>query len=379
MNITFLIGNGFDINLGLKTSFSDFLKEYKKPRVEDSGIIKNFKLDFLKDENLWSDAEMAFGKITDDFYSAKMTDKDFSDCHIDFCERLGEYLEKQENRLKIEENKFHLDFSSAIMNPTIGLSKLAAANIEMRMSPYGAVNIFNFVSFNYTRTIDRFVKRIQNTAMLNGPMHVRSEGGILIHVHGYTDSEMMLGVSNESQISNKTLFENQYYKSQLIKPLWNALNENGVDEATYELIKRSDLIYIYGMSLGETDSLWWERIGDLLFQNPSLIVVIYVHKSFSQNLVERDKIIFRESKKDEFLRFAELSDDTKEQIKKRVYITFDNIFSCLQNLEVQEKMMEVKRMEKEVLDTQVTEALVETAKKLKGAGKDVFSNIGSKI
>ncbi|MBR5486473.1 MAG: hypothetical protein IKV70_00690 [Phascolarctobacterium sp.] len=369
MNITFLIGNGFDINLGLKTSFSDFLEVYKEPRKDDTDVIKKFKTDFLKDEILWSNAELAFGKITEDFYFNNMTDKDFSDCHIDFCERLGEYLEKQESKLKIEENKLHLDFSSAIMNPTIGLSKLAATTIEFLMSPYGAVNVFNFVSFNYTRTIDRFVKRIQNTAMLNGPLHVRSEGGMLIHVHGYTDSEMMLGVSNESQISNKTLFENQYYKSQLIKPLWNNLNENGVDEATYELLKRSDLIYIYGMSLGETDSLWWERIGALLFQNPNLIVVIYVHKNFSQNRVERDKIIFRESKKDEFLRFAELSDAAKEEIKKRVYITFDNIFSCLQNLETQEKMIEVERMEKEALDTQVKEALVETATKLKGDGK----------
>ena len=369
MNITFLIGNGFDLNLGLKTSFSDFLKVYKEPQVGDSDIIKKFKIDFLRDEQLWSDAEMAFGKITDDFYSAKMTGKDFTDCHINFCESLGKYLEKQESRLKIEENKLHLDFSTAIMNPTIGLSKLAAATIDARMDPYGTVNVFNFVSFNYTRTIDKFVSRIQNTAMLNGPLHVRSEGGMLIHVHGYTDAEMMLGVSNESQISNQELFENQYYKSQLIKPLWNELNENGVDEATYELLKRSDLIYIYGMSLGETDSLWWERIGDLLFKNPYLIVIIYAHKKFSQNLVERDKIIFRESKKDEFLRFVELSDDIKEQIKKRVYITFDNIFSCLQDLKSQEIRLEIERMEKEVLDVQVKKALVETAKKLKGDGK----------
>ena len=82
MNITFLIGNGFDLNLGLKTSFSDFLKVYKEPQAGDSDVIKKFKSYFLKDENLWSDAEMAFGKITDDFYSAKMTGKDFTDCHI---------------------------------------------------------------------------------------------------------------------------------------------------------------------------------------------------------------------------------------------------------------------------------------------------------
>ena len=30
MNITFMIGNGFDRNLGLKTTYSDFIKWYKK-------------------------------------------------------------------------------------------------------------------------------------------------------------------------------------------------------------------------------------------------------------------------------------------------------------------------------------------------------------
>lgn len=28
MNVTFLIGNGFDINLGLKTSYKDFYEQY---------------------------------------------------------------------------------------------------------------------------------------------------------------------------------------------------------------------------------------------------------------------------------------------------------------------------------------------------------------
>ena len=343
MNITFLIGNGFDLNLGLKTSFSDFLKVYKELQVGDSAVIKKFKTDFLRDEQLWSDAELAFGKITDKFYSEKMTGQDFSDCHIDFCEKLGGYLENQESRLKIEDSKLFLDFSSAILNPTIGLSKLAAATLDANMKPYGTVNFFNFVSFNYTRTIDRFVEKLQGAAMLNGPMQVRSECGVLMHVHGYTNSEMMLGVNDVSQIANENLFENQYYKSQLIKPVWNNLNENGVDEATYGLLKRSDLIYIYGMSLGETDSLWWKRIGDLLFQNANLMVIIYVHKSFPQNLVPRDKIIFREYKKDEFLRFVNYGDGTKDDLKKRIHITFDNIFVNLQDLEAQEKVLEEER------------------------------------
>ena len=34
MNITFLIGNGFDLNLGLATAYSDFVKYYKETDAE---------------------------------------------------------------------------------------------------------------------------------------------------------------------------------------------------------------------------------------------------------------------------------------------------------------------------------------------------------
>ena len=33
MNITFLIGNGFDLNLGLATAYSDFVKYYTQKKM----------------------------------------------------------------------------------------------------------------------------------------------------------------------------------------------------------------------------------------------------------------------------------------------------------------------------------------------------------
>lgn len=43
MQITFLIGNGFDIGIGLKTRYEDFYKEYCIIRENDNDNIKNFK------------------------------------------------------------------------------------------------------------------------------------------------------------------------------------------------------------------------------------------------------------------------------------------------------------------------------------------------
>ena len=53
MNITFLIGNGFDLNLGLKTTYSDFLKEYTSV-IDEKDPLKSFKKYILKDFDKWS-------------------------------------------------------------------------------------------------------------------------------------------------------------------------------------------------------------------------------------------------------------------------------------------------------------------------------------
>lgn len=39
MKITFLIGNGFDINLGLKTKYKDFVNHYKQINYEENTFI----------------------------------------------------------------------------------------------------------------------------------------------------------------------------------------------------------------------------------------------------------------------------------------------------------------------------------------------------
>lgn len=50
MNITFLIGNGFDRNLGLDTTYSDFIKVYKNRRLKLRHL-KNFVHTLMKMRN----------------------------------------------------------------------------------------------------------------------------------------------------------------------------------------------------------------------------------------------------------------------------------------------------------------------------------------
>ena len=38
MNITYLVGNGFDLNLGLQTKYTDFIKVYKNQVMSDKKL-----------------------------------------------------------------------------------------------------------------------------------------------------------------------------------------------------------------------------------------------------------------------------------------------------------------------------------------------------
>ena len=68
MKITIIVGNGFDIGLGLKTSYSDFISEYADlSRPYDPYAIET-KLKKLINRNKlsWADAEVAFARLSFD-------------------------------------------------------------------------------------------------------------------------------------------------------------------------------------------------------------------------------------------------------------------------------------------------------------------------
>ena len=112
MNITFFVGNGFDIGLGLKTKYTDFYEEYCSNTTNDDDNILSFK-SLLREwqkqskENQsdktekkiedWGDFEKAFGKHSGD--------KDVKDGNSyiaqfeDFVTKFNSYLETEEKNV----------------------------------------------------------------------------------------------------------------------------------------------------------------------------------------------------------------------------------------------------------------------------------------
>lgn len=344
MNITFLIGNGFDLNLGLKTSYKDFLDDYANKNPDSSDSVMKFK-DFIdkkkaKKEILWVDAEKEFLDYSIEFDGKKATVKDYSQCHLDICSSLGKYLKREEQKIDFKDEGIDVAFVESISVEHL-LSTLPPAEQEILESyskNIGGGYVYNFLSFNYTRTIDKFISSMEGKNLLGERKisYYQSQTNVigkLLHVHGYTDQYMVFGGNDDTQIGNISLFEEEpRYKKQFIKRETNLLYQQGSDNKAYDVLKQSDLIYIFGMSIGDTDAIWWERICKLLSDKNNLRVIIHVHKFFEANPAPIEWCFFMDDFKDQFLRFCNFNTLLKDKIKNKIYVTNGNIFRRLENL-----------------------------------------------
>ena len=364
MNITFLVGNGFDLNLGLKTKYQDFLSTYVKKKdciyqhTVNNDAIRVFKSDILDDFDKWSSAEEAFGEYTAEFANRKRNADEFCDCHEDFCSRLAEYLDEQQQKFDVESQ---LEYVTNVFANSISFTNFINHFREKQQQQlkdaarvFGDAYNYNFINFNYTTTLDKCVNFVRENSGILGVR--RNDGkiypnriGEIIHVHGYTDRDMVLGVNDVSQIKDLGLF-NGYgdeYLNQFIKQKTNEMNENNIDERTHDLLKRSDLIYIYGMSIGKTDALWWQRIIQIMLNRKNVHTIIHCFDRPSNSLMLRRIQTFDNGKKLEFLSYFDISDDRKYDIMNRIHIDGENIFSELKDVAVNSHMhFSVEQIEK---------------------------------
>lgn len=294
MNITFLIGNGFDLNAGLRTQYKQFLEFYCSDQCRhayvaeaDSELHKVFRHNIIKqfirliqtDLNYWSDFEAALGNETT---KPPLDQQEYFDlCLMDFETEFNEYLKRELARfdwdLSLPTASVH--FKSDLLGH---MDKLRPGFKRELVSGFGSKigqnRSYRFISFNYTDVLDRVIRTLSRDsaffAKTPNPL-IEHKFGQIIHVHGVIDNGMLIGVNDESQIANHALVANAEFRSTIIKPIINQESGNGWDSAAEQLINSSDEICIFGMSIGDTDACWWELIGQWLMADKSHQVILF--------------------------------------------------------------------------------------------------------
>lgn len=339
MNITFLIGNGFDLNLGLKTTYLDFVHDYKKLLTWDEHL-REFRKNINENEKLWSNAEIALGQYTNHFEKGQA--EDFAKCQSDFCEQLVNFLELQESRIDFDDTSSLILKSFEKINALINSFPTNERNsmLEIYEKRKSEEIHFNFISFNYTETLDKCIeiakKHPQSLGKHKSGNHEKLHKiGAIVHVHGTVHDNMVFGVNDESQIAKPDIFDcedGDLYKSLLIKQEANKTYAENTDSTTASILNNSHLIYIYGMSIGATDQLWWNRICDWLSRNQDNHLIIHNYEMPQKSVMPTVYLRATREKQREFLSFSTLSPEKKDAIKQHIHITGENIFSDINNI-----------------------------------------------
>lgn len=337
MNVTYLIGNGFDLGIGLHTDFKSFLKYYVDILSPTEDIVK-FKEKIKQDTiELWADFEKCFGE-----YVANFNDETI-DIYIQIYE---DVLDKLNNYLNTENDRFSDDISKEEEQIKKWIRLIELEKIGFRpaviddfhnYTGYNSVALdvtYNFLSFNYTDTFDKIIKKIYNKThgLLYSKVQDHTEYtrqiGRIIHVHGKLDGNMIMGVNDVKQLPFLGNLPDRI-KRRIIKPEKNRRIGYKIDETAAEFINYSSIICIYGMSIGETDTIWWERIGKWIItgERRKLIYFVYDKNVEKEAIYGIDQILDAEEMYcEQLLKALKVPKEKLENAKKRIIVIINSKF-----------------------------------------------------
>lgn len=324
MKILFFIGNGFDLNIGMKTRYADFYK-YFQNRTSDSSTLNTLIANISENYKNWSDLELALGRYTN---NVKVEDFDLVFEHV--LDSLGDYLESVENSFDLSNLK-KVKLYNYFCKPEDSLPKADQNAIkkykDQWQNPSWNVHI---ITFNYTRTLEKIIDNNTPNAQIGSHHHNRP---IILkkveHIHGFTDERMVMGVNDISQISNTSFHTNRNILDAMVKSNCNKVQKHTIDDTCRTLIQNANLICIFGSSIGETDDCWWEAIGEHLKKGCRLIIFtkgeeISRRFSFKIARIEREM-------KDYFLDRTKLTEEEKMTLADNIYVGVNSkMFSDLQ-------------------------------------------------
>ncbi|MBQ3197208.1 MAG: bacteriophage abortive infection AbiH family protein [Alistipes sp.] len=338
MNILYLIGNGFDLNLGLKTSYKDFLNYYKALKMDhQKDSILRF-ISYIEDKKLlgdpnWSDIEIQMGQYTETFMTPDSVDvaKDF---HDDLVFALSEYIKTQCDIIQYTQD-VEKDMCKYLSFPEMNEKLLPSEQRDFKSSfrkRWEGITRWNLniITFNYTNTLETIIKP-KIGKELGTYFPATNKGNIFLntieHIHGFVDDRLILGLDNVSQIANvdlrKTSAMNWYLKSRS-----NTLTGQEHDNRCRNLITEAHLICLFGFSIGDTDKQWWANIVNRLKSDNHCRLIIYVYDPNAKfnNLQYARLDEYRQKQKDFFLKQSgvTLSADQMNSIKSRILIALNS-------------------------------------------------------
>lgn len=307
--VLFIIGNGFDLSLGMNTSFAYMKKKFIEKNLNDSKSEKSqFFQSFKDDHQLWSDFEMGIAKYANKLKTKEDMEK-FSDFIEEFVSFLTEELIKENQKFPVQ--NFY-DKQRMIVN-----------SVNDLLSNYKGKEFINFMTFNYTDKVNHFASTLVGTNYFTVSSNV-------IHVHNDLDKGIIVGIDNIQQIDSINVFDDNYKDRLKLLFTKSAVAKNDIKmsyQAALDLVRACTRFVIIGCSLGPSDQTWINEISKRfreLKDRDSLIFYNHVEEKSSISTVRKNISVELEIKNQLLTKFGlELNDENREKIR---VINQDNIF-----------------------------------------------------
>ena len=270
MNVVVFVGNGFDIALGLKTGYPQFLRWWCEQN--ENHIDENLKCSLydlkqtllrrqLRGERFWSDLEMSLGEIDySQFKSVKGNIKELPLAIIPSLTLLGSnlavYLEQIQEQFCIPDD-MRRDAKSIFLSSLI--NSIAPPFIGEFLPKRIALK---FVTLNYTDSIEKIVSVGEENAVMVSGQSISVCVEAIMHVHGSLKGNLCIGLDNMKQFTGTKLNNVQYEQCKQICKRFT-VNSNLIREAE-SAIGMADLVVTFGVSWGSTDQSWWQFLAKYL-------------------------------------------------------------------------------------------------------------------
>ncbi len=334
MKVTYLMGNGFDVNLGLPTKYSDFYQEYldgirdldlSKP---DNLMIKEF-WDKIKDEvfDKWKDFEEALA------FNLEGDEKNVSAVLSHFTNKFSVYLKRVSNRFECTDEVTD-SFISFLEN---GCDTLIKRDKNI-LSSYqiGAPTNFEirFINFNYTDSIEKIIdnyKSRHNSLSIYEISRANTSYSAFInkevlHLHGSLNQNdfVIIGIDSIEQFANDKLKTNPKAEKYCVKSKTNQTAGYSDRESDYvSWVNSSDIIYTYGISFSKTDKYRWDIIKKWLEASASHRFVVYEYNSGIKEHISayvQDTLDYIDNHKKEIMKHIGIEETDYEKYSEQVFV-----------------------------------------------------------
>lgn len=341
MNITFMIGNGFDLGCGLKSTYSDIYNEYIKT-ASNAKVIDEFKKMIEGNIGSWADFEMAMAKYSSRFSS----EEDFLICLRDFRKFVKIYISNEQRKFwervkaadfltnKPKYTKLILRASSEFYrSPSKNRDSYFKALLDTESVKYSCVN------FNYTNVFEMLFKSFSNIDM------------DIVHVHGSIDEDIVLGIDNISQLPDLAYHVSTKMNRAFVKTEYNAAIDITRIQETEKKIAKSDIICIFGLKLGDSDFSWRENVLSWLIDDVKHHLFVYKHSAIKCVDTDPDEQIeLEEAYRREVLTSWGVDSESQRAVESQVHIPIGrnifNISGLVEQLEKEQREM-AYRMEQQ--------------------------------